>query len=41
MWCPRGVMVNAPGCKIVEEEFELQSCYYIGLSNSCSKLKKG
>ena len=27
--CPHGVMVKAMGCGIVENEFELQSRYYI------------
>ena len=27
--CPRGVMVKAMDCEIVESEFVLQSCYYI------------
>ena len=30
MWgCPRGVMVKAMDCKIVESEFALQSRYYV------------
>ena len=27
--CSRGVMVKAVGCGIEENEFELQSCYYV------------
>ena len=27
--CPRGVMVKAMDCEIVESEFELQSHYYV------------
>ena len=27
--CPRLVMVKALDCRIVESEFELQSCYYV------------
>ena len=27
--CPRGVMVKAMECGIIESEFELQSCYYV------------
>ena len=27
--CPRGVMVKAMDCRIVESEFVLQLCYYV------------
>ena len=27
--CPRGVMVKALDCRIIESEFKLQSCYYV------------
>ena len=37
--CPRGVMVKAMDCGIVESEFVLQSCYYVHFGTNT--LEKG
>ena len=38
MWCPRGAMIKAMDCGIVESEFVLQSSYYIYLrANTLTK----